>query len=65
MKVAYLVLSHRNPGQVLRLVRALAEGPAAVVLVRHDQRVSRRGSAEVGAAGGELVDDGIQLEWGA
>jgi hypothetical protein len=65
VKVAYLVLSHRNPGQVLRLVRALAEGPAAVVLVRHDQRVSRLGSGEVEAAGGELVDDGLELEWGA
>jgi hypothetical protein len=65
VRVAYLVLSHRNPGQVLRLVRALAEGPAAAVLVRHDQRVSRLGAAEVEAAGGELVDDGIELEWGA
>ena len=65
MRVAYLVLSHRNPGQVLRLVRALAEGPAAVVLVRHDQRVTRLDAADVGAAGGQLVDDGIKVEWGA
>ena len=65
VKVAYLVLSHRNPDQVLRLVRALAEGPASVVLVRHDQRVTGLGAAEVEAAGGVLVDDGIDLEWGA
>ena len=64
VKVAYLVLSHRNPDQVLRLVRALAEGPASVVLVRHDQRVTGLGAAQVEAAGGVLVDDGIELEWG-
>ena len=63
MRVAYLVLSHRNPEQVLRLVRALREGPAAEVLVRHDQRRSRLAAAEVEAAGAELIEDGIKVEW--
>ena len=65
MKVVYLVLSHRNPEQVLRLVRALCEGPAARVLVRHDQRRSWLDPADVEAAGAEPIDDGIDVEWAA
>ncbi len=64
MKVAYVVLSYRNPAQVVRLVRALREGPAGVVFVRHDQRGSRLGAAEVRAAGGEPIEGDIELEWG-
>lgn len=63
MTVAYIVLSHRNPEQVLRLVRALREGPSARVLVRHDQRRSRLPAAEVEAAGGTLIEDRIEVEW--
>jgi len=61
VRVAYVVLSHRTPEQVLRLVRALREGPAAEVLVRHDQRRSRLAAAEVEAAGAELIEDGIDV----
>jgi hypothetical protein len=62
--VAYIVLSHRNPEQVLRLVGALTEGPAARVLVRHDQRGSRLAAAEIEAAGAEALEDRIEMEWG-
>jgi hypothetical protein len=62
--IAYIVLSHRNPEQVLRLVRALREGPAARVLVRHDRRRSRLAAAEIEAAGGEALEDRIEMEWG-
>jgi hypothetical protein len=41
VRVAYLIVSHRSPGQVLRLVRALREDPDAEVVVRHDPRHSR------------------------
>ena len=41
MTVAYVVVSYRNPGQVLRLVSALREGPGSEVVVRHDQRRTR------------------------
>jgi hypothetical protein len=58
------VLSHREPEQVLRLVRVLREGPASEVLVRHDQRRSRLGRADVEAAGGRLLEDATELEWG-
>jgi hypothetical protein len=61
--VVYIVLSHRNPEQVLRLVRALREGPAARVLVRHDPRAEPIGPKELEEAGGEPVEDGIPFEW--
>jgi hypothetical protein len=64
LTVAYVVLSHRNPAQVLRLVRALGEGPAARVLVRHDPRGPRLTPAEIEAAGGEAIEDGIEFSWG-
>jgi Core-2/I-Branching enzyme len=63
VKVAYIVLSHRNPGQVLRLVRAIKEGPAARVLVRHDPRGPELDAAELERAGGEPVEDDIVVEW--
>jgi hypothetical protein len=62
--VAYLVVSHRNPEQVLRLVRVLREGPSAEVLVRHDQRGSPLPAAEIEAAGGLALDAGGGFEWG-
>jgi hypothetical protein len=62
--VAFIVLSHRNPDQVLRLVRALAEGPSSRVLVRHDQRRTRLSAADVEAAGGEPIEDRLDVGWG-
>lgn len=64
MTVAYIVISHRNPEQVLRLVRVLGEGPGARVLVRHDPRGERLPNAEVEAAGGEPLADRMQSRWG-
>jgi hypothetical protein len=62
--VVYIVISHRNPEQVVRLVRALREGPSARVLVRHDPRGERLQGEEIEAAGGEPVEDGIKSRWG-
>lgn len=64
MTVVYIVISHRNPAQVVRLVRALREGPAARVLVRHDPRGEPLDHAAIEAAGGEPVEDGIRSKWG-
>jgi hypothetical protein len=64
VKVAYIVLSHRGPGQVLRLVRVLGEGPAARVLVRHDPRGAPLPAADLAAAGGEAIEDEFVSEWG-
>ncbi|HEX2233045.1 MAG TPA: hypothetical protein VHG69_06730 [Thermoleophilaceae bacterium] len=64
MKVAYLVVSHVNPRQVLRLARALGEGDGSEVVVRHDQRRSRLDDAAVEEAGARLMRDGLDVEWG-
>jgi hypothetical protein len=62
--VAYIVISHRNPGQVLRLVRALKEGPGARVLVRHDPRGEPLDTKELEKAGAEPIEDRITFRWG-
>jgi Core-2/I-Branching enzyme len=64
VRIAYVVLSHRNPDQVLRLVAALKEGPAAEVLVRHDERRSHLDEAELERLGARALHDGIEFEWG-
>ena len=62
--VAFFVVSHRRPGQVLRLVRALREGRDTVVLVHHDDRHEPIDPAACEAAGGRLVHYGLPVEWG-
>jgi hypothetical protein len=64
VKLAFLVVSHHNPAQVVRLVRTLGEGPAAEVVVRHDQRRSRLAADAVEQAGGRLLRDELDVEWG-
>jgi hypothetical protein len=64
MTVAYVVVSYRNPAQVLRLVSALREGPDSEVVVRHDQRRTRLERGAVEERGGHLLEDGIEVEWG-
>ena len=64
MRIAYLVISHGDPAQVLRLVRALREGPSSHVYVRHDERRSRLDRRELDAAGGIQLRDAIDVEWG-
>ena len=59
-----MVVSYRNPDQVLRLVSALREGPASEVVVRHDQRRWPLGRGPVEERGGHLLDDGIEIDWG-
>ena len=62
--IAFLVVSHRNPGQVLRLVRALLEGEHPHVLVHHDQRREPLDEAALEEAGGHLARYGLSVEWG-
>ena len=62
--IAFLVVSHRNPGQVLRLVRALREGQETHVLVHHDQRREPLDPAALEEAGGRLAAYGLAVEWG-
>src|SRR3954467_10602162 len=62
--IAYVVVSYRNPKQVLRLVSAVREGPGAEVVVRHDQRSTELPRRAVEELGGHLLDDGIEIAWG-
>jgi hypothetical protein len=62
--VVYIVISHRNPEQVVRLVRVLREGPSSRVLVRHDPRGERLERKQIEAAGGEPLEDRIKTRWG-
>jgi hypothetical protein len=64
VRIAYVVVSHRNPGQVVRLVAALREGPAAEVLVRHDARRSSLDPSELERLGARPLHDGVDFEWG-
>ena len=62
--IAFLVVSHRNPAQVLRLVRALREGEDTHVLVHHDQRRHSLDVTALEQAGGHLAAYGLAIEWG-
>lgn len=62
--VAFLVISHRAPSQVLRLVRVLREGESTRVVVRHDQRRVALDAGAVEDAGGRLLADGLEVAWG-
>ena len=64
MTVVYIVISHRNPEQVVRLVRVLREGPSSRVLVRHDPRGEKLERERIEAAGGEPLEDRIKMRWG-
>jgi len=64
VRIAYVVVSHRNPEQVLRLVAALSEGPAGEVLVRHDGRRSHLDEAELERLGALALHDDFEFEWG-
>jgi hypothetical protein len=59
-----VVVSHRNPEQVLRLVSALKEGPGAEVAVRHDERRSRIDDRELERLGALRLRDEVEFEWG-
>jgi hypothetical protein len=64
VRIAYVVISHRNPDQVLRLLAALREGPGSEVLVRHDPRHSSLDEQEVRRLGARTIRDAIDFEWG-
>src|SRR4051794_19331478 len=65
MSFCYVVMSHREPHQVLALVRRIRElSPDAHVLVRHDQSASRLAASDVEAAGGRLGKSEAPVTWG-
>lgn len=63
MSTAYVVLSHRHPEQVLRLVRTLRTGsPACTVVLHHDDRFA--GIDDAALAGVERVLPPTPVAWG-
>jgi hypothetical protein len=65
-RVAYVIMSHANPPQVLRLAQRLRVGsPAATVLIHHDDRHSRLDDAALEALGGvQQVRPATRVRWG-
>ena len=59
-----MVVSHRNPDQVLRLVSVLRESPRAEVLVRHDPRWEPIDEAALESLGARSLHDDVDFEWG-
>ncbi|MRX43686.1 hypothetical protein [Agromyces kandeliae] len=65
VRAAYVVLSHADPAQVERLVRAiLASSPGAFVLVAHDARRTRPPS-DGGDPRVRVVEHGLATDWGS
>ena len=65
-RVVYCVTSHVNPGQVLRLLRAIRAGsPRSFILVHHDASASTLGAGDVAAVGNShLINRASHVEWG-
>ena len=62
-KFAYLIVSHTNPAQVLRLARAIKRGsPSAHVVVHHDNSKSRLDLPADSSV--HLLPDPVSVEWG-
>jgi Core-2/I-Branching enzyme len=64
VRIAYVVVSHRSPDQVLRLVSALKEGPGAEVLVRHDPRREAFDESALEPLGAHALHDDVDFGWG-
>jgi hypothetical protein len=63
---AYVILCHRTPEQILRLVRAIRRlSPDAHVLVRHNQPTDFLDGTRTVEAGAELLVSKIRIRWGA
>jgi hypothetical protein len=62
---AYLIVSHVNPGQVVRLVRALRRGsPHATILLHHDAAATKLSDDAFAGDAGILVDrEPLRVEW--
>jgi O-antigen/teichoic acid export membrane protein len=65
-RFAYVVIAHKNPEQVVRLVRAIRRtSPTADTLVAYNGRLSRAGAAALGEAGARRVGSGRPARWGS
>jgi hypothetical protein len=65
MRVAYLVVSHKAPGQVLRLLRRLREGsPDAALIVHHDARSPDLDATALHELEAREVAPRLAVDWG-
>lgn len=61
----YVIYSHINPAQVVRLVTTLrALSPRSHIVVHHDPSHTRISSDAITAAGAVLIPDPVKAEWG-
>lgn len=64
-RAAYVVMSHRLPGQLVRMIRTLrALSPSAAILVHHDPRHSAFPAAELASVGDVTVLPPRPVTWG-
>jgi hypothetical protein len=63
--IVFIIASHRNPAQVVRLVRRLlADLPAARVVIHHDRSISTLERESLPHDGVDLIDPPIAVRWG-
>jgi hypothetical protein len=64
-RVVYLVCSHSNPDQVLRLVKLLRKGSGTSrVVIHHDEAVSHLDPASLVGLDGVHLLEPMPIEWG-
>ena len=65
-KILYFIASHKNPGQVLRLVETLKSGsPKSRVLIHHDYSKSYLNPATLEHMSGVyVIEESLAVEWG-
>lgn len=65
MKVCYLILSHKQPGQLLRLVGALRDGdPDSEIVIHHDLKAVDLDVAVFEPYSVRLIPDRVSVVWG-
>ena len=63
--ICYVLLSHRQPRQIVRLAHTLVQSSDSAVVVHHDQSVTQLGRDELGdAAQIHLVGFQQRIRWG-
>lgn len=63
-RVVYLVCSHSNPDQVLRLVTLLRKGTTSRVVIHHDEAVSHLDPGSLAGLDGVHLLDPMPIGWG-
>jgi hypothetical protein len=63
--ICYVILSHRQPRQIVRLVHTLTQSTESAVVVHHDQSTTRLRRDELGSSAGiRLLGFQQRIRWG-